>query len=536
MSACELTAHERTKKLDGNLDNTNFSPWIGEKVLHSSTMSVAFVSHRQRPKEWPNQASIQKLLDENNQLIQCIVDYQNKGKAAECAQYQQILHRNLVYLATIADSNMNLQSLLQTPNQNPSPNPGGMPPSSMNGPPPPASQGGTWGPRGPCLLRRGVKCQGTREDRPWYPPPLHQDQCLQPVIISCNNQGPNHNQPSQMPPASSYGNQPGYNPPMSTSNQNQQGMNNYNRGPMGQAPPTATKPNPSSQPGIPPQSVSVGSTGVVQQNMGNVLGKLIRMPPAHRLTNGQQVSQPLPMGGQGVNTFSPPPGQQPMGSQNSYSVRGPMGHSSPNGMNQVMPTSQQQPMGNQGGNTFGTPQQPMGNQNSYSRGPMAQGPPNNMQNMQQGGYNSQQPPMSQQSMMGNQPPPNSQPNGMMGQRQMPPQYQRPPQQQGQQPYGQQQPNYPQQTPPPPQQQQYPNQNQAPGYNQQGQPGYGSPPQQNYGQQGPPQNQYGNYPQGPGPQGQGQQRFQPYPRPPAQQPPPPQGYGGFNQGYQQGYQG
>uniref|UniRef100_A0A3Q2NTK2 SS18 N-terminal domain-containing protein n=1 Tax=Fundulus heteroclitus TaxID=8078 RepID=A0A3Q2NTK2_FUNHE len=52
------------------------------------------------------------MLDENHHLIQCIMDYQSKGKTAECAQYQQILHRNLVYLATIADSNQNMQSLL----------------------------------------------------------------------------------------------------------------------------------------------------------------------------------------------------------------------------------------------------------------------------------------------------------------------------------------------------------------------------------------------------------------------------------------
>ncbi|KAF5906427.1 calcium-responsive transactivator isoform X1, partial [Clarias magur] len=59
------------------------------------------------------------MLDENHYLIQCIMDYQSKGKTAECTQYQQILHRNLVYLATIADSNQNMQSLLPAP-----PNPG----------------------------------------------------------------------------------------------------------------------------------------------------------------------------------------------------------------------------------------------------------------------------------------------------------------------------------------------------------------------------------------------------------------------------
>ncbi|XP_051557310.1 protein SSXT-like isoform X4 [Myxocyprinus asiaticus] len=78
-------------------------------------MSVAFAPHRQRTKGDITPAGIQKLLDENNQLIQCIMDFQSKGKTAECSHYQQMLHRNLVYLATIADSNQNMQSLLPAP-------------------------------------------------------------------------------------------------------------------------------------------------------------------------------------------------------------------------------------------------------------------------------------------------------------------------------------------------------------------------------------------------------------------------------------
>uniref|UniRef100_A0A803YCN5 SS18 subunit of BAF chromatin remodeling complex n=1 Tax=Meleagris gallopavo TaxID=9103 RepID=A0A803YCN5_MELGA len=77
----------------------------------------------------------EKMLDENNHLIQCIMDYQNKGKTSECSQYQQMLHTNLVYLATIADSNQNMQSLLPAPpTQNMPMGPGGM---SQSGPPPP---------------------------------------------------------------------------------------------------------------------------------------------------------------------------------------------------------------------------------------------------------------------------------------------------------------------------------------------------------------------------------------------------------------
>ncbi|MEE6464167.1 hypothetical protein FKM82_006201 [Ascaphus truei] len=96
-------------------------------------MSVAFAAPRQRGKGEITPAAIQKMLDENNHLIQCIMDYQNKGKASECSQYQQMLHTNLVYLATIADSNQNMQSLLPAlPTQNMPMGPAGM---NQSGPP-----------------------------------------------------------------------------------------------------------------------------------------------------------------------------------------------------------------------------------------------------------------------------------------------------------------------------------------------------------------------------------------------------------------
>ncbi|XP_031660110.1 calcium-responsive transactivator-like isoform X10 [Oncorhynchus kisutch] len=95
-------------------------------------MSVAFSSARPRSKGEVTQQTIQKMLDENHHLIQCIMDYQNKGKTAECTQYQQILHRNLVYLATIADSNQNMQSLLPAVSLHPpTPNMGSMGPGGM---------------------------------------------------------------------------------------------------------------------------------------------------------------------------------------------------------------------------------------------------------------------------------------------------------------------------------------------------------------------------------------------------------------------
>ncbi|KAM6159941.1 SS18-like protein 2 [Erethizon dorsatum] len=67
-------------------------------------MSVAFVPYWMRGKAVVDQETIQRLLEENDQLIRCIVEYQNRGCANECVQYQQVLHRNLIYLATIADA------------------------------------------------------------------------------------------------------------------------------------------------------------------------------------------------------------------------------------------------------------------------------------------------------------------------------------------------------------------------------------------------------------------------------------------------
>ncbi|XP_034041815.1 SS18-like protein 2 isoform X2 [Thalassophryne amazonica] len=86
-------------------------------------MSIVFVPKRLRGKAKINQETIQRLLDENDQLVRCITEYMQKGRAVECVQYQQILHRNIVYLATIADASpdtlplINVTSALQAPPQ-----------------------------------------------------------------------------------------------------------------------------------------------------------------------------------------------------------------------------------------------------------------------------------------------------------------------------------------------------------------------------------------------------------------------------------
>lgn len=76
---------------------------------------MSSVGFGQRPSNRPpppNAAHVQKLLDENGHLIQSIQEYQSKGKAAEVVQYTSLLHRNLTYLANVADSAQNVQSLL----------------------------------------------------------------------------------------------------------------------------------------------------------------------------------------------------------------------------------------------------------------------------------------------------------------------------------------------------------------------------------------------------------------------------------------
>lgn len=60
----------------------------------------------------PNPHTVQRLLDENAALIKTISEYQSVGKHSETVQYQWSLHRNLMYLASIADSSQNLQNLL----------------------------------------------------------------------------------------------------------------------------------------------------------------------------------------------------------------------------------------------------------------------------------------------------------------------------------------------------------------------------------------------------------------------------------------
>ncbi|MBO8562900.1 hypothetical protein INO51_13990, partial [Staphylococcus aureus] len=63
--------------------------------MASAAAAAAYNQNRRVPPTM----QIQKILDENAQLISTIQEFQSKGKAQDCVQFQQILHRNLVYLA-----------------------------------------------------------------------------------------------------------------------------------------------------------------------------------------------------------------------------------------------------------------------------------------------------------------------------------------------------------------------------------------------------------------------------------------------------
>ncbi|KAJ8395973.1 hypothetical protein AAFF_G00026810 [Aldrovandia affinis] len=247
-------------------------------------MSVAFAAHRQRGKGDITPAGIQKLLDENNHLIQCIMDFQSKGKTAECSQYQQMLHRNLVYLATIADSNQNMQSLLpaksespttevkhEPPSQSVPMGPSGM--SQSGGPPqPPHGHGGP--PEGPPAPHMQGQMNGQ------MPGPNHM-----PL------QGPGPNQPPNMPPSSS----------MNVPPSNHGSMGGYNHA------------VPSSQ-GMPP------TQGQISMGQGQPMGNYGPRPPMNMQPNqGPMMHQQPPS-----QQYSMPPGggQHYPGQQNPMAIMG----------------------------------------------------------------------------------------------------------------------------------------------------------------------------------------------------------------------
>ncbi|KAM6948595.1 protein SSXT isoform 2-T2 [Aplochiton taeniatus] len=266
-------------------------------------MSVAFAPHRQRGKGDITPAGIQKLLDENNQLIQCIMEFQSKGKTAECSQYQQMLHRNLVYLATIADSNQNMQSLLpacdsptpevklEPPTQNMPMGPGGM--NQSGAPPQP--------PHGHSMPSEGMGSGG--------PPAPHMQNQMNgqmpgPNHMPMQGPGPGPNQPPSMPsgsmnmPPSGHASMGGYNHSVpSGQGMPAQGQMNMAQGqPMGSYGP---RPNMNMQPN---QGPMMHQQPPSQQ---------YNMPPGGAGQHYQGQQNPMGMMGQ-VNQGNHVMGQRPM--------------------------------------------------------------------------------------------------------------------------------------------------------------------------------------------------------------------------------
>ncbi|XP_076904532.1 uncharacterized protein LOC143560008 [Bidens hawaiensis] len=59
---------------------------------------------------------IQKHLEDNKNLILIILECQNLGRYQECARYQAVLQKNLMYLAAIADAQTPASQQQQQPN------------------------------------------------------------------------------------------------------------------------------------------------------------------------------------------------------------------------------------------------------------------------------------------------------------------------------------------------------------------------------------------------------------------------------------
>ncbi|XP_061111029.1 protein SSXT-like isoform X2 [Conger conger] len=375
--------------------------------------------------------SSRKLLDENNHLIQCIMDFQSKGKTAECSQYQQMLHRNLVYLATIADSNQNMQSLLPAKSESPTTEVKHEPPS-QNVPMGPGGMG-QGGPQQPPHGHGGP---------PEGPPAPHIQGQMNGQMPGPNHlpmQGPGPNQPpnsSMSGPPSSHGAMGGYN----------------HAGPPSQ--------------GMPP------AQGQMNMPQGQPMGSYGPRPPMNMQPNqGPMMHQQPPS-----QQYSMPPGgaQHYPGQQNPMAIMGQVSQG-----NHVMG---QRPMPPYRPTQPGGPQQYPGQEEyygeQYSHGGQGVAEGNSQYSGQQEAY--PQGPPQQQAYPPQQPQPQPQP---------PPQQQYP----GQQGYPGQQQGYGPSQAPPAQYQNYP-QGQGQQYGAYRPPQPGPPqaqPQRAYGYD---QAQYGNYQQ------------------------------------------
>ncbi|XP_058872445.1 protein SSXT isoform X2 [Acipenser ruthenus] len=393
--------------------------------------------------QWHLQLTGSGLLDENNHLIQCIMDFQSKGKTAECSQYQQMLHRNLVYLATIADSNQNMQSLLpaksdsptteikhEPPSQNMAMGPGGM---NQSGPP--------QSPHGHSMPPEGMVSGG--------PPASHMQNQMNGQMPGPNHmpmQGPGPNQPNMpnssmnMPP-NSHGSMGGYNHSVPSSQsmpvQNQINMNQGQ--PMGNYGP---RPNVNMQPNQGPmmhQQPPSQQYSIPQGGGQHYQGQQNPMAMMAQVSQGNHVIGQRPMPPYRPPQQGPPQqyaGQEDYyGEQYSHGAQGPPEGHTDYGYRQPLYPEQ----GYERGNSQYTQQQ-----EAYQQGPpQQQGYPPQQQQQQQQYPGQQAYPGQQQGYGPSQGTPGQYPSYSQGQGQQyggyrPPQ---PGQPQQQRPYGYDQGQY-----------------------------------------------------------------------------------------------
>ncbi|VDP48078.1 unnamed protein product [Schistosoma mattheei] len=73
-------------------------------ISPSKSLPTISMQPGQLRREQPIQpSSIQKMLDENVRLIHSLMAHQRVGAVKEAVELERVLHRNLIYLATIAD-------------------------------------------------------------------------------------------------------------------------------------------------------------------------------------------------------------------------------------------------------------------------------------------------------------------------------------------------------------------------------------------------------------------------------------------------
>lgn len=69
-------------------------------------MSLTHIPGDVQQNASPEQATVGKMLAENSQLIEAIAEYQRMGRIEDSVKYQELLHRNLIYLGNLADTSL----------------------------------------------------------------------------------------------------------------------------------------------------------------------------------------------------------------------------------------------------------------------------------------------------------------------------------------------------------------------------------------------------------------------------------------------